>query len=57
MDLRLLCERFVLLSRQRRHEERKSANDAARYQAYSYIALALVEVRCVIASAASIAMT
>jgi hypothetical protein len=34
----------VLHRRQQRHEELKSANDAARYQAYTYIALALTEV-------------
>ena len=45
IDFRLLCDRFVLHCRQQRHEELKSANDAARYQAYTYIALALTEVR------------
>ena len=44
MDLRLLCDLFVLRTTQRRHEELKSANDGARYQAYSYIVLALTEV-------------
>ena len=46
IDFRLLCERFVLQRRQRLHDEQKSANDAARYQAYSYVVLALTEVRC-----------
>ncbi len=45
IDFRLLCDRFVLHRRQLRHEELKSANDAARYQAYTYIVLALTEVR------------
>ena len=45
IDFQLLCDRFVLHRRQQRHEELKSANDAARYQAYTYIALALTEVR------------
>jgi hypothetical protein len=36
----------VLQRRQRLHDEQKSANDAARYQAYSYVVLALTEVRC-----------
>ena len=44
IDFRLLCDRFVLHRRQQRHEELKSTNDAARYQAYTYIALALIEV-------------
>ena len=44
IDFQLLCDRFVLHRRQQRHEELKSANDAARYQAYTYIALALTEV-------------
>ena len=46
IDFRLLCERFVLQRRQRLHDEQKRANDAARYQAYSYVVLALTEVRC-----------
>jgi hypothetical protein len=45
IDFRLLCDRFVLHRRQQRHEELKSANDAARYEAYTYIVLALAEVR------------
>jgi hypothetical protein len=45
IDFRLLCDRFLLHRRQQRHEELKSANDAARYQAYTYVVLALIEVR------------
>ena len=45
IDFRLLCDRFVLYRRQQRHEELKSANDAARYEAYTYIGLAFTEVR------------
>jgi hypothetical protein len=44
MDFRLLCEVFMLRGSEQRHEERKSANDAACYMAYSYILLALTEV-------------
>jgi hypothetical protein len=44
MDFRLLCDLFMLRTSQRRHEELKSANDGSRYQAYSYILLALTEV-------------
>jgi hypothetical protein len=44
MDFRLLCDLFMLRTGQRQHEEDKSANDGARYQAYSYILLALTEV-------------
>ena len=53
IDFRLLCDRFVLHHRQQRHEELKSANDAARYEAYSHISLALAEVRRMAASAFS----
>ncbi len=45
IDFRLLCDRFLLHRRQQRHEELKSANDAARYEAYTYIGLAFTEVR------------
>jgi hypothetical protein len=48
IDFWLLCDRFVLHRRQQRHEELKSANDAARYEAYMYIGLALTEVRFVL---------
>ncbi len=44
MDFRLLCDLFMLRTSQRRHDDLKSANDGARYQAYSYILLALTEV-------------
>ena len=50
IDFRLLCDRFVLRRRQQRHEELKSANDAERYQAYTYIVLALTEVRFCLAA-------
>lgn len=43
MDFRLLCDLFMLRTSHRRHDDLKSANDGARYQAYSYILLALTE--------------